>query len=194
MAACSSCNAARERERNRGPIELLARPRSAPIKYFEHIEHGVYNPDTLDERIALMPYLPKPCKPKLSLLVLAGLATLCLNATAQQVYESTDEQGNVTFSDTPTPGSRTVTIEAPNLGDAVKVPPPSPDTETQEAPKPKAPAASGEVPPELSTTDNDAVDVEGDDWVYRNRLYDKDRYERRRHRTWYPHPEPRGGR
>ncbi len=141
-----------------------------------------------------MPNLPMPFKPKLSLLVLAGLAMLCLNATAQQVYESTDEQGNVTFSDTPTEGSREVTIDAPNLGDAVKVPPPSPDTQTQEAPKPKAPAASGEVPPELSTTDNDAVEVEGDDWVYGNRPYNAERYEHRRHRTWHPHREPRGGR
>lgn len=142
-----------------------------------------------------MPNLSKPFKSTLSLLVFASLAMLCLNATAQQVYESTDEEGNVTFSDTPTPGSREVTIEKPNLGDAVKVPPPSPETEQAPKPKPKTATDSGEVPPELSTTDNDPVDVEGDDWVYRNRLYNKDRYyERRRHRTWYPHREPRGGR
>src|SRR5210317_494198 len=163
---------------------------------FEDIDSGVYTSDNLDQQSVSMPNLSKPFKPTLSLLVLAGLATLCLNATAQQDYESTDEQGNVTFSDTPTPGSRAVTIEAPNVGDAVKVPPPSQDTDTQEVPKPKAPAASGEVPPELSTTDNDAVDVEGDDWVYRNRLYNANRYthDHRRHRTWYPHREPRGGR
>jgi hypothetical protein len=118
-----------------------------------------------------MPYLPKPCKPKLSLLVLAALATLCLNATAQQVYESTDEQGNVTFSDTPTPGSREVTIEAPNLGDAVKVPPASPDTETQEAPKPKPATASGEVPADLSTINNDVDGDDGDYYGYRRHVY-----------------------
>jgi hypothetical protein len=136
-----------------------------------------------------------PNLPKLSLIVFASLATLCLNATAQQVYESTDEQGNVSFSDSPTPGSRAVTIEAPNLSDAVKVPPPSPDTETETEQAPQPPAASGQVPPDLSTTDNNDVVDDGGDYLYPDRRYDRERYyDRSRHRTWFPHPEPRGGR
>jgi len=145
-----------------------------------------------------MPNLPKPCKATLSLLVLAGLATLWLNASAQQVYESTDEQGNVTFSDTPSSGSREVTIEAPNLSDAVKVPPPSPDTETATQPAPASQPApvSGEVPPELSTTDgNDGGGDDGGDYLYPDRRYDVQRYrDDRYNRGVYPHREPRGGR
>jgi len=109
---------------------------------------------------------------KLSLIVLASLSILCLNASAQQVYESTDEQGNVTFSDTPSPGSRAVTIQAPNLGDAVKVPPPSPDTATEQAPRPQPPAASGEVPADLSTINNDTNDDDGGYYDYRRPRYD----------------------
>jgi hypothetical protein len=129
---------------------------------------------------------------KLFLIVFASLSMLCLNATAQQVYESTDAQGNVTFSDEPSPGSKEVTIEAPNLSDAVKVPPPSPDTETEQAPQPQ-PAVTSEQPQQQPEGNNDSDD--GGDWLYPDRRYDRQRYiDERRNRTWFPHPEPRGGR
>jgi hypothetical protein len=134
---------------------------------------------------------------KLSLIVFAGLSMLCLNATAQQVYESTDAQGNVSFSDEPSAGSQEVTIEAPNLSDAVKVPPPSPDTETEteQAPEPQPPAANGQVPPDLSTTDNNDDVDDGGDYLYPDRRYDRQRYyDERGNRRLYPHREPRGGR
>jgi hypothetical protein len=171
----------------------------APIKYFEDIGHGVYTSGNIDEQTVPMRNIPKAFKPKLSLLVLASLATLCLNATAQQVYESTDAQGNVSFSDSPTPGSRAVTIEAPNLSDAVKVPPPSPDTETEQAPQPEPQpaAASGQVPPDLSTTDdnNNYNDNDGGDYLYPDRRYDRKLIDdERRNLRRFPRPEPRGGR
>ena len=48
---------------------------------------------------------------------------LGLSCTAlAQVYKSTDADGNVIFSDTPTTGSEEVEITAPNVGDPVEVP------------------------------------------------------------------------
>ena len=63
--------------------------------------------------------------PILFFLLLLGSAT----SAPGQVYESTDEEGNVTFSDQPTPESKEVTIPATNVGDSVEVPPPAPEPE-----------------------------------------------------------------
>ena len=128
---------------------------------FEDFDYGVYNPCNLD-----YPNLPMPNLPKLSLIVLTSLSMLCLNATAQQVYQSVDEQGNVSFSDTPTSGSKAVTIEAPNLSDAVETPPPSQEAETAPAPASQPATASGEVPADLSTIDDDD-DYDDGDWYGR---------------------------
>lgn len=61
---------------------------------------------------------------------------LCLSSTAfAQVYKSTDAEGNVTFSDTPSTDSKAVEVEETNVADPVKVPEnlfPTP------APEPKA--------------------------------------------------------
>lgn len=121
-----------------------------------------------------------PKLPKLLLIVLASLSTLCLNAVAQ-VYESTDAQGNVTFSDTPTPGSRAVTIEAPNLSDAVKVPPPS----AEPADEPQPEVASQQPPPPPTTNsdlDNDVYYDDGGGLYPRRYLY-RDHYQRPRYRA-----------
>ena len=151
---------------------------------FEDIDHDVYTPYNLNYLIVPMPKLPKLSLHKLTLILIASLSTLCLNATAQQVYQSTDEQGNVSFSDTPTPGSQAVTIGEPNLSDAVEVPPPS--SEPAPAPAPKPAAASGGVPTELDTTNNNLDD---DDY------YDGYTYRRRAvRRSHYLHGGPRGGR
>lgn len=50
--------------------------------------------------------------------VMLGLSCTAL----AQVYKSTDADGNVIFSDTPTTGSEEVEITSPNVGDAVEVP------------------------------------------------------------------------
>ena len=48
---------------------------------------------------------------------------LCLGGTAfAQVYKSTDSEGNVTFSDTPSDGSEAVQVEETNVADPVEVP------------------------------------------------------------------------
>jgi hypothetical protein len=52
-----------------------------------------------------------------------------------QVYESTDAEGNKSFSDTPSSGSQEIVIPETNTGDAVKVPEPKPEPEP--APKPE---------------------------------------------------------
>lgn len=88
---------------------------------------------------------------------------------AAQVYQSTDEQGNPEFSDTPTPGSEVVEVPEPNVGDAVEVPPPPPPPEPVERP---------EIVPDREPTDVDGELIE----VERK----KDR--KRRHR-----PTPRSG-
>jgi hypothetical protein len=86
--------------------------------------------------------------PKLRILLSALLLGLCLPVMGQQVYRSTDAQGNIVFSDQKTPGAETVVIDAPNISDPVKVPPPS--ATPAPAPKPKptaAPLPEGELVP-----------------------------------------------
>jgi Domain of unknown function (DUF4124) len=66
--------------------------------------------------------------------ILLGTAILgfCFASQAQaqsQVYRSTDAEGNVTFSDQPTPESETVDVAPTNVGDSIEVPPPTPVTE-----------------------------------------------------------------
>jgi hypothetical protein len=68
-----------------------------------------------------------------SILMLLALG-FCLVADAQ-VYQSTDEQGNPVFSDTPVPGGEEVEVPEPNVGDAVEVPPPPPPPEPVERPE-----------------------------------------------------------
>ncbi len=43
-------------------------------------------------------------------------------AASAQVYKSTDADGNVTYSDTPSTGSEAVQVEETNVADPVKVP------------------------------------------------------------------------
>jgi hypothetical protein len=83
------------------------------------------------------------------MLLPALLLVLVLPAAAQQVYRSTDAAGNVTFSDKPTSGSETVTIETPNVADPVDIPSFTPAPVKQPETKPvvkQTPAApEGEI-------------------------------------------------
>jgi len=55
--------------------------------------------------------------------VLLSPLLLCLSCSAfAQVYKSTDAEGNVTFSDTPSDGSEAVEVEKANVADPVEVP------------------------------------------------------------------------
>jgi hypothetical protein len=83
-----------------------------------------------------------------------------------QVYQSTDEEGNTSFSDTPSTGSTEIEIPETNVGDAVKVPEPEPEP----APAPKV-VVEETAPPEA---------VEGN---YNN----GGGYRRRRHHRRYGH-------
>ena len=74
----------------------------------------------------------------------ASLPGLILPVHAQ-VYESTDADGNVLFSDQPTPESEEVKIPETNVGDSIDVPPPVPDPVVE----PKPEIAIEELPPEL---------------------------------------------
>ena len=86
-----------------------------------------------------------------------------------QVYESTDAEGNKSFSDTPSSGSQEIVIPETNTGDAVKVPEPKPEPEP--APKPEV-VEQPATPPEA---------VEGD---YNN---GGGYYRHRRHHRRYGH-------
>ena len=57
-------------------------------------------------------------------LLCAAISTGQRNTAFAQVYQSTDADGNIVFSDTPTPSSQEIQIPEPNLSDAVKVPEP----------------------------------------------------------------------
>jgi hypothetical protein len=66
---------------------------------------------------------------------------LCFSYTAfAQVYKSTDAEGNVTFSDTPSADSEAVQVEKTNVADPTTVPenlfespPPAPEVVKQQA-------------------------------------------------------------
>lgn len=97
--------------------------------------------------------------PRLRILLPALLLSLCLPAAAQQVYRSSDAQGNITFSDKPTSGSEAVTIDAPNVADPVAVPPPSATPVAQPEPEPKpaieaAPDLEGDISKAPNTRKN----------------------------------------
>ena len=72
--------------------------------------------------------------------VILGLSCTAL----AQVYKSTDADGNVIFSDTPTTGSEEVEITAPNVGDPVEVP--ANVTAPEPEPEPKAVEAQKREP------------------------------------------------
>ena len=84
------------------------------------------------------------------ILLLAGLIGVNVPALAQ-VFRSTDADGNVTFSDQPAPENEAVTNEAvtipePNVGDAVKVPPPAPVVEPTPVARPEPEVAVEKTP------------------------------------------------
>jgi hypothetical protein len=56
-------------------------------------------------------------------------------AAYAQVYRSTDADGNVTFSDQPTPEGKEVKVPETNVGDSVKVPPPAPEPVVEPEPE-----------------------------------------------------------
>ena len=80
----------------------------------------------------------------LNVFIVAPLLGFSLAAHAQ-IYQSTDADGNVTFSDQPTPESKEVNVPDTNVGDSVDVPPPVPVPVVE----PKPEVAVEELPPEL---------------------------------------------
>ena len=82
----------------------------------------------------------------LNAFIAVPLLGFCLAAHAQ-VYKSTDADGNVTFSDQPTPEGKEVVVPETNVGDSVDVPPPAPVPVPVVEPKPEI--RIEELPPEL---------------------------------------------
>ena len=77
--------------------------------------------------------------------------------TFAQVYKSTDAEGNVTFSDTPSTDSEAVQVEETNLADPVEVP-------ANAAPAPAPEVTQQEAP--LQPTPEPAVESDDDDNYY----------------------------
>jgi hypothetical protein len=70
-------------------------------------------------------------------------------AAHAQVYQSTDADGNVTFSDQPTPESKEVEVPETNVGDSVDVPPPAPAPVVEPKPEIKIEELPAELQGEL---------------------------------------------
>ena len=87
----------------------------------------------------------------LNVFIAASLPGLSLVAHAQ-VYQSTDADGNVTFSDQPTPEGKEVVVPETNVGDSVDVPPPAPVPVVEPKPEIKIEALPPELEGELSGT------------------------------------------
>jgi len=87
--------------------------------------------------------------PKFRTLLLLLLMGSSCNAFAQ-VYESTDAEGNKSYSDTPSAGSQEIIIPETNTGNAVKVPEPKPEP----APEPKV-VVEQAAPPDVIEKDDD---------------------------------------
>jgi len=70
-------------------------------------------------------------------------------AAHAQVYRSTDADGNVIFSDQPTPESEEVVVPETNVGDSVDVPPPAPVPVVEPEPEIKIEELPSELQGEL---------------------------------------------
>jgi hypothetical protein len=82
------------------------------------------------------------------------LLLTCLSGNAfAQVYQSTDSEGNTSFSDTPSAGSQEIEVPETNVGDSVKVPEPS--AEPEPAPKPEVVEQQAPPPEEAVEGDYD---------------------------------------
>ena len=70
-------------------------------------------------------------------------------AAHAQVYKSTDADGNVTFSDQPTPEGKEVKVPETNVGDSVDVPPPALEAVVEPKPEIKIEELPAELQGEL---------------------------------------------
>jgi hypothetical protein len=132
-----------------------------------------------------------------ALLVL--LLSLSQPAIGQQVYESTDAEGNVSFSDQPSEGAETVDIPTTNVGDSVKVPPPSTDPSAGDSANTGNSTTVPATAPDSGNQqnwENQQNDEPPVDYLPENEQGDIDRVERRQnhHYNYLGHPEARGGR
>lgn len=101
-------------------------------------------------------------------LLISGLCLSTLSVMAQQVYRSTDAQGNVVFSDTPAEGSEAVNIDTPNIADSVETPPPSSEPKLEPAAEPEPTVTKKQKP-----TIQEEVDTETD-YLRRRRYFYSD--------------------
>ena len=89
-----------------------------------------------------------------------------------QIYQSTESNGSVIYSDQPTPGSKEVAVPETNIGDSIDIPPPTPVIVEQ----PEPAVMVEQAPPEL---EGELIVVE------------KDKSSKRKDRV-RPRPSPRG--
>jgi hypothetical protein len=87
---------------------------------------------------------------KYRILLLPLLLGLSYAAFAQQVYKSTDAEGNVTYSDAPSTSSEEVQVEETNVADPVEVP-----ANTTPAPAPEPEVTQQKAPPQPTAETHD---------------------------------------
>lgn len=92
-------------------------------------------------------------------LFLPLLLGLSCTAFAQQVYKSTDADGNVTYSDTPSTGDEAVQVEETNVADPVNV-----QKDEAFVPAPEPEAVKQQAPPQ--PTPEPSVNADDDDHYY----------------------------
>lgn len=97
--------------------------------------------------------------PTLLQLIMAMVLSVLSTALAAQVYETTDEEGNPVFSDTPSPGASEVEIQAPNTAKSVEVRPQQPSqakrVEPAKSSASNAPEQAERLDPYLIHSDED---------------------------------------
>lgn len=111
---------------------------------------------------------------KFQALLLTGLLSLTCSVSAQ-VYKSTDADGNVTFSDTPSADSEEVKVEESNVADPTKVP-------ENTTPAPAAPEVAKQAPPPETTVQGNGDVDDGGNLRERRRAQKKIRRNQREER------------
>ena len=114
-------------------------------------------------------------KPRVLLLPL--LLGLSCSAFAQQVYKSTDADGNVSYSDTPSAGDQAVQVEETNVADPVNV---QKDEAFVPAPEPKVTQQKTSPRPTPEPADN--AEDDGNSYYVKPGAVRRHHHLRRHHR------------
>jgi len=103
--------------------------------------------------------------------LLAFMTTFTLMAEAKEIYESKNKQGEVKFTDQPSPDAEVVNIQEPNIADAV-------DSKKSTRDKPKTKQKTKSVEPDVVYRGFSGDDDKDPKRVHREQQRQKRKYER----------------